>query len=208
MRKIIKGDAPKSLEKWVNKHGNTNYEDLPPDIRQEIREACTKEQFYICAYCCQDIDGTNETTVNEHIIPRDKEPNKSLDFSNIVASCNRKDQCDSSHKNEILPLTPLMGECEIELEYHLNGCVEGKTERANELIKILNLGSEKLIYRRKQAIDTMIYGVGETPESIRMLDFESFQIIIDDMKKVDDEGHLLPYSPVVVNFLENLKKAL
>ncbi|WP_429212637.1 hypothetical protein, partial [Aeromonas veronii] len=91
MRKIYKGQEPASLAAFKRQNPHARYHDLSNDeegqaIRQQIREACTTEQFHLCAYCCQAISGTSEDTMNEHVEARDLAPKRTMDFSNLVAS--------------------------------------------------------------------------------------------------------------------------
>ncbi|RKW39161.1 MAG: hypothetical protein D8B60_10585, partial [Moraxella sp.] len=97
MRKIQKADEPASFTKYKQHNPTHQYKDLNDEIvRQDIRKKCTEEQYYLCAYCCKEISGTNMDTMNEHIQPRHHYPNLSMDFNNIVASCNQKGHCDNS----------------------------------------------------------------------------------------------------------------
>lgn len=140
MRKIDKGVEPDSLTQWKRGHLNGSYKDLTRIEREDIRSHCLQEQFYLCACCCQIITGENDDCMNEHVIAKKIAPNRSLDFSNIVASCTTPKQCDSAHKSQPFELTPLMNECETGLKFKISGRVEGLTPRAIETIKVLNLG--------------------------------------------------------------------
>jgi len=169
VRKINKGQEPKSLVRWKRKNSNKRYQNLDAEVRQEVRTACVAEQFHLCAYCCQRI--SMEKSVNEHIEPRHLFPNLDLDFSNIVASCDTKGQCDAAHKSQLLPLTPLMDECEMELKLKFSGRVEGVTERARETIHVLNLGDESrnnraLIGKRKRLVDGLLWKRGVSPQEL------------------------------------------
>ncbi len=77
--------------------------------------------------------------MNEHVVTRSIAPNRSLDFSNIVASCTTPRQCDAAHKLQPFALTPFMNECETEFKFKISGRVEGLTDRAIETIKVLKL---------------------------------------------------------------------
>ncbi len=139
MRKIDKGAGPQSLMQWKRHHQNSTYKDLPSVERQDIRSSCLEDQFYLCAYCCQSITGKNNDCMNEHVVTRSIAPNRSLDFSNIVASCTTPRQCDAAHKLQPFALTPFMNECETEFKFKISGRVEGLTDRAIETIKVLKL---------------------------------------------------------------------
>ncbi|MEI7189633.1 hypothetical protein [Dickeya dianthicola] len=145
MRRITKGTEPVSLTAWKRANPNGRYDDLTETERQDIRDACAKEQFYLCAYCCKPISGDNSDTMNEHVQARKLAPHRSLDFTNIVASCTTPNQCDAAHGSQPFSLTPLITNCETELQFMLSGRVNGKTERAQDAIGCLTLATMKPI---------------------------------------------------------------
>ncbi|ECI4870458.1 hypothetical protein DSG52_22565 [Salmonella enterica subsp. enterica] len=215
MRKITKGVAPDSFTRWVrqkprNMNENQWFQELYKQRRWDIvsdlsrHNAC--EQFYLCAYCCSGISGDGLDTVNEHVESRDQATRRSLDHANIVASCKTKGQCDAHHKSQTLPLTPLMDECETEFSFKISGRVEGKTARAVESIRVLNLGnSEKnnkaLIEKRKQLSHFLLLENGLNPEE-GLEDDELLLSVIDDLL-MPREGKLSPFAPVVANILRS-----
>ncbi|MCG6341261.1 TIGR02646 family protein [Vibrio fluvialis] len=206
MRKITKRAAfePDSLGVWKRRNPNGVYADLTEVERQDIRTECSKEQFFICAYCCKPISGSNLDTMNEHVESRKIAPNRSLDFSNIVGSCTTRGQCDDSHGSQHLPLTPFMDECETEFEFTLSGKIRGLTDRAKETIKVLNLGDElarnrSLIEQRKQFIQSILLTNGVDPDD-GLDDDELIDLVIDDISEPKD-GKLDPFSPVAINVL-------
>ena len=207
MRKITKriGFEPPSLVTWKRRNTQKTYTDLDPEVRRDIRSHCTEEQFYICAYCCQSISGLNNDTVNEHVEAQRISPQRTVDFTNIVASCKALKQCDNAHGSQPLPMTPLMEACETELTFKLSGRVSGRTERAIEAIKALNLGDTEqnnrgLIEKRKQLVHTLLLTNGVDP-SEGLDDNELIEIVIDDLS-TPNNGKLQPFSPVVVNVLK------
>ncbi|MCD9514198.1 TIGR02646 family protein [Photobacterium carnosum] len=207
MRRITKqaGNEPQPLTDWKRSNPRSVYADLTEVEREAIRHQSTTEQFYICAYCGKAISGTNSDTMNEHVEARRIAPNRSLDLANIVASCNTSNQCDDSHASQILPLTPLMAECETELTYSLSGRVSGTTERANIAIQVLNLGdternNRSLVEQRKQYIFTLLSVNGINPDD-GLDDDELLEMVIDDLAKPSD-GKLEPFSPAAINVLK------
>ncbi|EGR0237717.1 TIGR02646 family protein [Vibrio vulnificus] len=207
MRRIIKqqGAEPQALISWKRANPRGVYADLSEVEREAIRQQCTTEQFYICAYCGKAISGTNSDTMNEHVEARRIAPNRSLDLGNIVASCNTSNQCDDSHASQNLPLTPLMAECETELTYSLSGRVSGTTERANVAIQVLNLGdternNRSLVEQRKQQINSLLFVNGINPDD-GLDDDELLEMVIDDLAS-PTEGRLEPFSPAVINVLK------
>ena len=206
MKKITKREEPRSLTRWKKVHPGGNYNDIGDELRGDIRQACSKEQFFLCAYCCSRISGMNTDTMNEHVQARRLAPTLSLDFHNIVASCTTLGQCDSAHGSQSLPITPLMDECEHELKFKISGRVEGVTERAKEAIRVLNLGaSEKdnkaLIQKRKVLTESLLWANGVDP-SEGLEDDELLEAVIDDLL-IPHDGALEQYSPVLVNILRD-----
>lgn len=211
MRKIDKRPEPESLRQFKRRRPHSKYTDLSDVERQDIRKACAEKQFYLCAYCCASITGNSTDTRNEHVEARDLAPKRSLDFSNIVASCTTPRQCDAAHKAQPLPLTPLMPQCETDLQFKLSGRVAGLTDAARETIRVLNLGDSEannkaLIERRKQLIDSLIWrDYGGAPQELMAEEDETLAMLIDDLVRPQN-GRLEAYSPVLVNILRALVK--
>jgi uncharacterized protein (TIGR02646 family) len=205
VRKIVKGSEPKTLSHWKRHNPNGKYQDLSKVERQAIRNACLEEQYYLCAYCCQGI--VDKNSHNEHIQAQHVAPNHTLNFDNIVASCNKVKQCGEAHKVKSLPLTPLMPECETELEFSLSGRVKGITARATETINILNLGdgNKALIETRKQLLYELIFTHSEHPEELQLLDDDLLQILMEEINQPQD-GQLSDFAPILQNILRQFLK--
>lgn len=199
MRKIDKqaGFEPPSLTRFKRKNAQSNYSELTSTERQDIRMACTIEQFYLCAYCCKPITGNSTDTMNEHVIARNSAPNKSLDFTNIVASCRTPNQCDAAHGSQPLPLTPFDAECEIALKFKISGRVTGLTDDSRETIRVLNLDNKSLTEQRKIFIDTILFTYGE--DAIE--DDDLINIMIDELAQ-PIESKLDAFAPVIINALK------
>jgi len=119
-----------------------------------------KEQKYICAYCCCEID--EESAHNEHIEPRHPRvgvSKRSLDYNNIVASCYGfagDETCGAKKENEYDEtrfVSPLDSECEANFSYNPNGHMEGD----EYTIELLNLNSYKLKQAREAVYRTIMY---------------------------------------------------
>ena len=143
--------------------------------------------------------------MNEHVEARRIAPNRSLDFTNIAASCTTPRQCDDSHGSQPLPLTPFMGACETELQFKLSGRVVGLSDRAIETIRVLNLGdtltnNRSLIEQRKQLTESLLWANGIDP-SEGLEDDELIDLVLADLTTPKD-GKLEAFSPVLVNILK------
>lgn len=215
MRKITKGEPPESFIDWVkrkpkDKNENQWFQALQKQEKWKVVSDLSRhnsaEQFYLCAYCCDRITGERADTVNEHVEARAVVPRRSLDHTNIVASCKTKNQCDSAHKSQVFTLTPLMDECETELKFKISGRVEGSTDRARETIQVLNLGdneanNKSLIEKRKQLSHNLMWSNGIDPAE-GLEDEELLLDVIDDLMTPKD-GKLEAFAPVVANILRN-----
>jgi uncharacterized protein (TIGR02646 family) len=206
MRKISKGIEPTSLTEWKQANSNKKYCDLEPKIRQDIRKDALEEQFYICAYCCQGIENIHDCH-NEHLEAQSVNLKRTVDFTNIVASCNIQNQCGDAHKSQFLPLTPLMPECETEIRFKISGRVEGLSDRAKTTIEVLNLGdhekhNKKLIEKRKQFSDTLLWKNGIDPNQ-GLEDDQLLEMVIEDLVQPKQGQMMEPFTPVVINILRS-----
>lgn len=208
MRKIIKsGTEPHSLTSWKRNNPNKRYHEISDaNVRQEMREAALKEQFYLCGYCCESLNDHTEC-VNEHVEARDIGSNRTLDFvSNIIASCKTPHQCDDAHKSQPLPLTPLMDECETELKFKPSGRVEGLSQRAKDAISVLNLGdherhNKRLIEKRKQLVDSILFSEGISGvEELMLEEDDLLELLLDDLMSEQNERSPA-FAPVLANIL-------
>ena len=204
MRKIDKGTEPKELTQWKRRYPkDKNYESLTPVERQAIKRVCINEQFGLCAYCCKKV--TENNSMNEHVEARALAPNRALDFSNMVASCTTRGQCDNAHKNQVLPLTPLMSACETELKFNMSGKVKGLTERAQISIEVLKLNNRDIQEQRKQILDDLLFP--DEANDLKLLEDELLQILIDELTQRNSEMQLQAFSPVLVNIVKQFIKA-
>jgi uncharacterized protein (TIGR02646 family) len=205
MRTISKGPEPSDLTVWKQKNPHGDYSQLTSRVRKTIRQHALKEQFYLCAYCCQriqDIDACH----NEHVEAQNLNPGRMLDFSNIVASCNTSNQCGNAHKSQHLPLTPLMAECETELRFKISGRAEGLSDRAIVTIQVLNLGDHEksnraLIEKRKQLSNALLWTNSIDPNK-GLEDEELLEMLISDLLQ-PQQDQMEPFTPVVINILQS-----
>lgn len=204
MRKIDKGAEPPQLTSWKRKNPNGKYGDLSHVERDAIRRACAAEQFYLCGYCCDVVSGRSEDTTNEHVEAQHLAGGRTVDFSNIIASCRGVNHCDAAHRAQHLPLTPFMIECESEFRFKLSGRIEGLTDRASETIRVLNLGDSEsankaLIEKRKRLCDALLWKSGVNP-SDELDDEELIKLVVADLLNPQD-NRLEAFSPVLANML-------
>ncbi len=147
---IEKGEEPVWLSEFKKKNPMATYDsDLFDGYKEQLRKELVAEQHSLCAYCCSSI--SNEKAHNEHIEPRNPKKGvsvRSLDYTNLVASCNNKNTCGSRKKNEYNSekfVSPLNPNCEDAFLYYSDGIVEGD----QYTIDLLNLNAYELKEARK-----------------------------------------------------------
>ena len=193
MKFIRKNREPDSLSDWIQRNPDKKYDKLPSQVAQEIRMACAIEQYFLCAYCCKKISGTNKDTDNEHVVPQKKDDTRTLDFSNIIASCMTKKQCNKAKKDNLIPITPLQPECETQFQFNLDGSVKGLNKRARTTISTLNLNNNALKDARRQMILTFF---DEDKD-------DKFLLQLCSKILEPNNGKLPEYAPAIVNAIKN-----
>ena len=186
---ITKKGTPDFLTSFITQNPKATYDsDSFKTYYLNLRNELVKEQKGLCAYCCSRI--TSENSHNEHIEPRHLKngmpSKKSLDYNNIVASCNSLLSCGMHKKNDYDEkkfISPLDVECEMHFSYDPDGYVNGD----DYTISLLNLNSYKLRGARN-AVYKMIMDMSK-----------------EDIKMVfcSDPEIYWPYSDVIFGFCQN-----
>ena len=158
MLHIKKGDEPQFLLDFKKKHPKKDYDSKEfAEHRPVLKSVLIKEQKGLCAYCCGRI--TEEKSHNEHIEPR--HPGKyvsvkSLEYTNIIASCNNPETCGNkkgNHYDAKQFVSPLDEKCEDKFSYHPSGKIIGD----EYTIELLNLNAYELKNARKSVIRKLQY---------------------------------------------------
>lgn len=156
MLHIQKGDEPQFLIDFKKKYPKKHYDsDEFAACRPVLKAELIKEQKGLCAYCCGRI--TEDKAHNEHIEPRHPgkyASNRTLDYNNIVASCNNSETCGNKKGNKYDAdkfVSPLQEDCEDRFTYYPNGKIIGD----EYTIELLNLNSYELKNARKAVIKAL-----------------------------------------------------
>lgn len=215
MKRIWKHKAPDWFESWKDDFKERTgrepeYEgDFASDDkrRRRLRKDLIQEQGYICCYCLSRIHEDGEDKAHtEHFWPKYYFPQYSLDYVNLLASCegdpeplyadycgHRKDNWYDSHM-----VSPADSNMEGLFRYLPDGTIqaaEGKTETsaAKEMIDHLGLNSFHLIRNRLSALQgSEVYEDGYSQEDIR--DIINYY---DHM----DNGTYVPYCQAIIDCL-------
>lgn len=154
MRRIIRGSAP---EFWIKGRRNRRfYRELTDEagykLKRSLREHLIETQRGLCGYCCRAISMSDSH--NEHIKPQDSFDQLSMDYENLIASCNTGDTCGRIKGNKFDErfISPLDNDCERHFKYALDGTIIGVTESGRITIDLLNLNSYALKAMRRSVL--------------------------------------------------------
>ncbi|MBW4680939.1 MAG: TIGR02646 family protein [Microcoleus vaginatus WJT46-NPBG5] len=175
MRYIQKGEEPECLAKWKaewkaleNEEGflYKKYKNFQNPEKAELHDCLLREQGYICCYCGIGIDRNNSHI--EHLKPQSNYPNLDLEYTNLLASCQRESEkfdpthCGPKKKNEELMVSPLQVNCGDFFSYVvgsgeiLPATDPDKQAAAKETIDKLGLDIDKLRAARVKALEAFL----------------------------------------------------
>ena len=153
MIKIIKDKESKEWEEYRNTEG-VDYQSIP-----ELVDSLLKEQGYICAYCmrripCKD-NISNENHRVEHILSREKHPDKKLDYKNMVICCpghiGEENHCDRLKGDRDISFNLFDENFIRTLSYKSDGkIISSNVTFDNEINEVLNLNTSLLKANRKE----------------------------------------------------------
>lgn len=148
------------------------------------------EQGYICCYCEQKLNASDCHI--EHLIPQSKDIYSKylFEYKNLLCSCQLEllkgepRHCGNSKENYIIPITPLMKNCESKFKYTEDGQIQYTDKDSNVTIQILNLDIDKLNKLRESAIDSILYL--DPIEKDELLSEEESKLFAKDYLKIKD----------------------
>lgn len=159
MKKIIKGQPPKSLVEYRRKKG-ASYAALDSDVKRQLREALLKEQGYLCCYCTRRIPESTRPGVKiEHFSNQKQYSERALDYRNMLVACTggqgkpqKQQTCDAHKADQKLTFDPTDNDKNIEdfIRYTADGRIFSENKALDrELNSCLNLNNEALIEVRQ-----------------------------------------------------------
>lgn len=211
MKYIVKGNSPASLEAYKKIKG-ASYDDIPRDVKKDVRESLVSEQGGICCYCGKRILSDYHSVI-EHLYPKGliQYSHLQLEYTNLLCSCDGGESerfgktksekrkfpsfCDDKKNNRVLSLTPLDPTCEEQFSYDEEGHIYGETGIAQEAIEILGLDCRPLVNLRKAAID---------PYLNLELDESGWMAEIEDLSQRHD-GNFRSFCFAVIYYIRNFK---
>lgn len=202
MRKIDKGREPAS---W------TRYRQTPGAVyepSEDLRESLLKEQGFICAYCMRRIptkdSNSNETSRIEHILCRQKYPERQLDYRNMVICCpgavDGNFHCDKSKDNSDITFDLFQQRCMDTLSYSTgDGTIRSSDDTYDrEINEVLNLNHALLKRNRHRTLTGVINQLNKKDSWKR----SQIRTLLNEWDSKDGEGTYKPYNGIVVWFLK------
>lgn len=133
------------------------------EYKKEFTEDLINEQGGICCYCEQKLN-INACHL-EHLFPQslDTFSISLFDYQNLLCSCQLElklgepRHCGNSKGNNIIPITPLMPECESKFTFTEDGQISYTDKDSRKAIEYLKLDIDKLNKLRESAIDSILY---------------------------------------------------
>lgn len=207
MRTITKGAECPELRNWkrsnLSSPQNIHYDHLGAAQREPMLDTLIKEQGGLCAYTMKSIHRIGEAWQAhiEHILPRSKYPDRSVDWNNMLA-CAPKGNADygAKLKDKYDPgvdlfVSPTTGGVSAQFHFRENGEVDGLTDAAKVTLseKVLHLNHPHLINDRKSKIRG---AMNQKPTAAQA------RQRAQSLRQRDTHGLLEPYCEAVAQVLE------
>ncbi len=219
---INRGKEPDSLLEFRLKNPEADYEDMPSEVRKDVRKQMWQEQKCLCGYCMKRINSANEVRI-EHCNPRhpqgETEHDKSatLDFKRMMGVCygnslkrgvKKEDMtCDAHKGNAELTVNPYSEASIRKIKYRSDGRIYSDDPDINrDVTETLNLNCEavslpqtrrKVLEKEKSRIFTKCEGKSQIAV-MRELERTYARLV--------EERNLTPYCGIIISWLEDRLK--
>ena len=211
MKYIKKNPSPESLEEYKKTEGAC-FNDIPKDVKDEVRSSLVTEQGGICCYCGKRIFPDHHSVI-EHLYPKGLKQYRhlQLEYTNLLCSCDGGEGdrsgkpksekrkfpsfCDDKKNNCVISVTPLDPTCEEQFAYDEEGHIYGNNLNAQKTIETLGLDCSPLVHLRKAAID---------PFTLLDLDENGWKKEIESLSQKHN-GCFLPFCVAVIYYIKNFK---
>ena len=211
MIKIVKNNQPNTLV--AHKKSGGNYDNIPTDTKNELRESLINEQGYVCCYCLKRIPENKADlhhTKIEHFKCQDNYAELDLEYTNLHLACRgnqgkteKLQTCDTAKANkDIMSFSLIDNSLNGNIQYAKDGTVFSEQKNIEkEINEILQLNNDQNI---KNARASIRKGVSE---SIRILQNKGkltknvLERELQNWKYRNNNKHK-PFYPIAVQYLE------
>ena len=169
MRQISK-DEPKYFTRAKSKVKTHKikgaWEDIAiSEIRAKLRaDMLLEEQNLLCAYCEKEIDSDPKNSNIDHFKTRNLFPELSLEYSNLLVSCNTKERCSNFKDTHIKTrkeyeniVNPTIENPNDFFDYLPTGEIIAKNHKGQFTIDIFNLKDKSLNECRLEVAESLKY---------------------------------------------------
>ena len=206
---INKGKEPNSLTQY-KKQFNARFDNLPSDVKNDLRNALLYEQGYVCAYCMRRIPERDQACKIEHFSASTLQ--NELKYGNLLACCsggelNGVRTCDTFKGNRVLHLNPQNLNDMNSISYRHDGTITSSMPYKNELSDLLNLNCEQLKLDRKQVIknlEELLYRKLKNNNNRRYY----LNTLLKHYKSRDEDNKFRSYIGVYIWYLEKKLRSL
>lgn len=168
MFKVNKTEEPQFFKDYKKRNNPKSWKDFSYDIKRQLKEYMLENEYEYkneegsyCPYCELKINLENSQI--EHIYPKDKFPEKLMEYSNYLVACISSVTCGQNKGNswENYFINPTIEDPEKYLEYDLmSGKIISKEKDTQKIeykkaivtIELLNLNHPRLCNMRKNFI--------------------------------------------------------
>lgn len=166
MRAIVKIKEPTDFVEHRAKP-NSTFDNIPTDVKNNLRKTLLKSQGYICCYCMKRISFSASKIEHfksqKHNNGQNGSTDLTLDYNNLYVACvdsggKYENQTCDSHKKEIdlqsIDISSI--QCNSMFKYDGNGTILSSTGDCNvndEINDVLNLNQQTLKDNRKSIYD-------------------------------------------------------
>jgi uncharacterized protein (TIGR02646 family) len=157
---VVKGDEPLGFKRWRQQNRTANWRDFSgSDVYQALRRTLIEQQVQMCCYCEVALIEAIDAHI-EHLEDKDRSPEKTFDFNNLLASCQHNDCCGHQKGARYFTdmVTPLQSNCQSRFIYTGNGEIIPTDENdqfAYATIDLLGLNCNRLKDRRKSIVNAL-----------------------------------------------------
>lgn len=220
---IKRGKEPNSLLEFRKKNPDADYEEMPQNVRQDVRKQMWEEQRHLCAYCMRKVRDSHVMRI-EHCRPRhpqgeeNHDKKATLDYKWMLGVCYgnslekgvkpEDETCDAHRGNTELTINPFDEISIRKIKYRVDGSIYSDDVEINkDVTETLNLNCEavSLPQTRKKVL------VQVQKRIMQKCEKKSQDAYMHELERtytnLVQERNLTPYCGIIISWLEGkLKK--